>query len=79
MRRLVDKLYALGYKHTLELEFLFESARFYPDLGFGALLPKFREKGRVRALNISSGEVLDLPVSLFRDTYHIVASNISSQ
>ena len=61
MRRLVDKLYALGYKHTLELEFLFESARFYPDLGFGALLPKFREKGRVRALNISSGEVLDLP------------------
>ena len=45
MRRLVDKLYALGYKHTLELEFLFESARFYPDLGFGALLPKFREKG----------------------------------
>ena len=62
---LVDKLCSLGYKHTLELEFLFESARFDPDLDFAGLLPKFRERGRVRILNTSSGEVLDLPVRFF--------------
>jgi len=66
---LVNKLCALGYEHTLELEFLFDSAEFYPDLDFKALLPKFRERGRVRILNTSSGEVLDLPVGFSFVTY----------
>jgi len=46
---LVDKLCTLGYEHTLELEFVLESTKLYPE--------------RVGILNTLSGEVLDLPVS----------------
>ena len=62
---LVNKLHALGYEHILELEFRFESAKFDPKLGFRGFLRKFRERGRVRILNTSSGEVLDLVVCVY--------------
>ena len=63
--RLVSKLSTLGYKHTLELEFRFDGTYFDPDLAFGGFLPKFRERGRVKILNTSSGEFLDLAVRFF--------------
>jgi len=59
---LVNKLRALGYKHTLELELQFESAKFDPKLGFRGFLTEFRERGRVRILNRSSGELFNLAV-----------------
>lgn len=60
---LVNKLRALGYEHTLELEFQLESVD--PTLYLGGFLRNFREKGRVRVVNTSSGEVLDLAVRFF--------------
>jgi len=70
MRRLVDKLSTLGYKHTLELEFRCESVGLHLD--FKDFLPKFRERGRVRISNTSSGEVLDLIVRFFFTTHTVL-------
>jgi len=64
--RLVDKLCALGYKHTLELEFRLGSVSLDPNLNFRGFLPKFRKKGRVRVYGASSGKVLELPVRSFQ-------------
>jgi len=75
---LVDKLRTLGHKHTLELEFRFESAKLDPDLDFRRFLPMFREKGRVRISNKLSGEVLDLVVRIsFRGLYQVETSDLA--
>jgi len=58
---LVGKLRALGYGHTLELEFHFDFTTFVPDLDYcSGLLPKFREQGQVRILNTSSGAAFEV-------------------
>ena len=62
---LVDELRRLGYEHTLELEFGFDSEKLEPGLDFGGFLPKFREKGLVKTLNTSSGDGSDLAVRFF--------------
>ena len=56
---LVDRLRALGYEHTLELEFQheFEFARIDPRDDPDEFFPCFREKGRVTILN-KSGRIL---------------------
>ena len=70
LRELVDKLYTLGYKHTLELEFHLRDLDFYSDQTYPGRLVKFREMGRVKIFGTSSrgvaGEdVVNLPVSVF--------------
>lgn len=62
---LVDKLRTLGHKHTLELRIQLESAKLNAGIRFRGLLPKFKERGRVRILSTSSGDVVVLVVRFF--------------
>ena len=63
---LTDKLRKLGNKRTLEVEFRFESLASDTPVDYKKFLPKFREKGQVRVVDRSSGQVLELAVcSLF--------------
>ena len=66
MCALVDKLHMLGYGHTLELELRCEPATSGSNLDYSGFLPKFRERGRVRILDTSSGETLEVTVRSFR-------------
>ncbi|KAF9645177.1 hypothetical protein BDM02DRAFT_3120599 [Thelephora ganbajun] len=50
---LVDRLQVSGYEHTLELELQADSV----ELGGEDFLPKFKEKGLVRIIEVSSGRV----------------------
>jgi hypothetical protein len=65
MRGLVDKLCALGYKHTLTLEFRHRPATLdrHPDPG--SRFPKFGEKGRVVILDVSWMGARELAVRSF--------------
>ena len=60
---LVDKLRALGYEHTLELEFGFHS-RLFPHIlaSSRGSFPKFREKGRVIVSDNGSGKTIEVIV-----------------
>ena len=58
MSALADKLRKLGNKQTLEVEFKFVRAILYPPPEGEVFLPKFSEKGRVRVVDYSSGQVL---------------------
>ena len=60
---LVDKLRALGYEHTLELEFGFHSLLFPHALASSReYFPKFREKGRVIVWDTGSGKTIEVTV-----------------
>ena len=57
---LADKLRKLGNKQTLEVEF-----RFVPVVSdLKGFLPKFRERGRVRIVDLSNGQVLELELAV---------------
>ena len=60
---LVDRLRRSGLKHTLEVEFQLTSAEFGEEVYHGDFLPMFKEKGRVRMVNIFSGKVREWPCS----------------
>ena len=63
---LADKLRNLGNEQTLEVEFRFEYLVSDPLVDYKRFLPKFREKGRVRIVDCSGRQVLELAVcSLF--------------
>ena len=61
---LADKLFKMGYKETLEVEFRFEPV-FMNQTNRKKFLPKFREKGRVTIMNIWKGRDLKLTVCFF--------------
>lgn len=65
MHRLVGKLRTLGYRHTPTLEFRLKSVTFNHNLNYKTYLPKFREDGRVRILDTSSGKALEITVRSF--------------
>ncbi|KAF9648089.1 hypothetical protein BDM02DRAFT_3269711 [Thelephora ganbajun] len=57
----VDRLQASGYKHTLELEFRVNSVELGEEVHRKDFLPKFREKGLVRIVEVLSERVWELP------------------
>lgn len=59
---LADKLRGSGNKQTLEVELRTGCMVLDPLVDYGGFLPKFREKGRVRVVDRSSGQVLELAV-----------------
>ena len=74
MHGLVGKLGVLGYEHTLALEFRLESVTFDHGIDYNAYFLKFKEVGRVRIVDVSSREALDITVR-FRDLYHVVVAD----
>lgn len=59
---LAEKLYRFGNKQTLEVEVQVQDLISDLPLGYDLFLPKFREKGRVRVVNRSSGRVFEFRV-----------------
>jgi len=54
---LVDRLFVAGYKHTLAVEFRTKCAKeLEGKVTHGKFLPKFKEKGQVRVVEVSSGK-----------------------
>ena len=58
---LVDRLQALGYKHTLEVEFRANCVELGGEMRQENFLPKFREKGRVRVVEDLTGRFWEWP------------------
>ena len=58
---LVDRLCLLGYKHTLEVEFRAQLVNLDEEVDHDKFLPKFKEKGRVRVVEISSRRFREWP------------------
>ena len=52
---LVDRLQKSGYKHTLEVVFRAEFFNLNEEVDHDKFLPKFKRRGRVRIVEISSG------------------------
>ena len=59
---LADKLRKLGNQRTLEVEFRFVLVASDQSKDLKGFLPKFRERGRVRIVDLSDGWVLELAV-----------------
>lgn len=59
---LVDRLKRSGYKHTLEVEFRANVVHMSNEARHKKFLPKFKEQGRVRIVEISSGKVREWPL-----------------
>jgi hypothetical protein len=53
---LADRLRVSGCKHTLEVEFRAQFADLDEEVDYDGFLPKFKEKGRVRIVETSSGK-----------------------
>lgn len=58
---LVDRLRMSGCRHTLELEFRAEFVELDGKVYHKEFLPRFKEKGRVRIVEISSGRFWEWP------------------
>lgn len=58
---LVDRLQSSGYKHTLEVELRADIVNIRGEVTHEKFLPKFKKKGRVRIVEISSGTVQEWP------------------
>lgn len=57
----LDRLRLSGYRHTLELEFRVESVNLDEEECHKRFLPKFKEKGLVRVVEITSGRFREWP------------------
>ena len=55
--QLVDKLRFLGSRNTLEVEFRVQSDYLGEKEHHKGILPRFKEKGRIRVVSTTSGEV----------------------
>jgi hypothetical protein len=58
---LVDRLRVSGYVNTLEVEFLANIVGPEEEADHERILPKFKEKGRVRVVEISSDRFQEWP------------------
>jgi len=58
---LVGRLRMSGYKDTLEVEFRAEFVDLGEKVNHEEFLPKFKERGRVRIVETSSGEFREWP------------------
>ena len=73
---LADKLRGLGNKQTLEVEFQTGCVVLDLPTDHNKILPKFREKGRVKFVDHLSGQVLELAVC-FPPLTRIVLSSLT--
>ena len=58
---LVDRLEKSGYRHTLELGFRAEFVDLDEEVDHQEFMPKFKEKGRVRIVEVSSRKFREWP------------------
>ena len=58
---LVDRLRMSGYKHTLEVVFRAQLVDLDEEVDHDKFLPRFKEKGRVKIVEISSGKFREWP------------------
>lgn len=54
---LVDRLQKSRCKHTLEVEFRADTVDLGEELHHDKFLPKFKEKGRIKIVEVSSGKL----------------------
>ena len=58
---LVERLQRSGYKYTLEVVFRAQFVDLEEEVDHDKILPKFKKKGRVRVVEISSGKFREWP------------------